>query len=722
MRLQNVDIKNFRLLNNNSLRLDTNTTVLVGKNNSGKTSFSCIFEIFLNDKQFTFDDFSINCHQSFIDAFKEYLSVKTDDKKMEDFFINIDSKIPAIELIMDVMYDKNDNWNNIRPLLATLDDTNTVKIQFKYCIKEPKTFFENLHSDFTKSKLNKGNKNEKIIEIISKIHQQYFKKVVKPFSDDVKTEDMKISEINKIIGNYFIAAQRNVEDGASQTNSKLAPVFQSEYKRSEQKNEAMGIEESALHKLNNELDKANLNIDKKLSDFFKDFTESFATFGYPNVEGANIILKSNMTPTNVFTGIKLFYKDKEHLLPERYNGLGYSNLIYIISGILSFKSTLDEKPTDLNLIFIEEPEAHMHPQLQNTFILKLNEFLEKNKINAQIIITTHSSHIVSNAQFESIRYFCKSNGNISIKDLMEYKNSVQTASSSKVEVNSTDHNDEIAIDDDETDVDTIKFLKQYITLVKCDMFFADKIVLIEGLCERLLMPLFVEKVDEEIGSNPKYKGIRPLSEQYISVIEIGGAYMHKFKEFLEFLEVKTLIITDVDCCISKQSYSKEGSIIYLSDGKTSKTVKTAAEIQEENIDELFSTNPTLIKWMPKKRKISDLIFNKFDVKNNSTISVTFQKNCFANKKKIKCGRSFEEAFIIDNADYILQYKESLNSVKNKVKKYLNKDDLYRDSYSIYSYIDNNKKKSDFAFDLIYVHPEDWQVPTYIKEGLLWLVR
>lgn len=196
-----------------------------------------------------------------------------------------------------------------------------------------------------KVKITKKNENEKIIECVSKTFAKYFKKIIKPFSADVKTEEIKISDVNKIIGNYFIAAQRNVGDGNSQTSSKLAPVFQQEYKNSEQKKNIDGFADIEFAKLNDELDKANSNIDKKLTEFFKSFTDSFAAFGYPNVEGADIILKSNVTPTNLFSGIRLFYKDKEHLLPEKYNDLGYSNLIYIISEILCFKSKLEEKPT-----------------------------------------------------------------------------------------------------------------------------------------------------------------------------------------------------------------------------------------------------------------------------------------------------------------------------------------------------------------------------------------
>lgn len=455
------------------------------------------------------------------------------------------------------------------------------------------------------------------------------------------------------------------------------------------------------------MEKANGDIDTKLASFFRDFTASFSTFGYPNVEGSDLILKSNVTLTNLFSGIQLFYKDQEHLLPERYNGLGYSNLIYIISEMLCFRSQIKELNSDLNLIFIEEPEAHMHPQLQKTFITKLSEFMEQNGINVQIVISTHSPHIVSNAKFENIRYFNRNEYSVTVKDLLEF----EIDTKKKV------------THDEPFDDGTIEFLKQYITLVKCDMFFADKIILVEGLCERLLMPLFLIKIDNLIKSQPEYQKLRVLSEQYIAIIEIGGAYMYKFKEFLEFLGIKTLIITDVDSCLSEQEMDKDGNLVFLKDGKTPKMTRDKKkEIKSDYISQLVTSNQTLIKWQPGKKKIKELIFNKFNQNSKQLVNVSFQRNIYDTKANIKCGRSFEEAFIIDNWLYMFNMKDRLESVKSNISDYKDADEILNNSYNIYEYIDTNNKKSDFTFDLMYVSSKGWSVPTYIKEGLIWLAK
>ncbi|HWO78441.1 MAG TPA: AAA family ATPase [Bacillus sp. (in: firmicutes)] len=699
MRLKDVEIKNFRLLSNltrnNNVHIDPRTTLIVGKNNSGKTSFSHIFERFLMGGKFDWEDFSLDCHSKFRTIFEHYLlAIKDDNRELKQ---KCYEQIPYIEMILTIEYTDQDNWSNIRPLLTTLDDSNTLKISFLYTLERADQFFEHLHKEYNK------NVEKDIIEHISKLHSSYFKLSIRPYSTDTETIKVSLTEINKIIGTCFIAAQREVDDGNSKSSSKLSSVFQKEYRNRSIKFSDITESGQEIEALKEEVFKANSEIDQKLEAFFDEFIRSYSKFGYPNMEDTTLILKSNMTVTNLFHSIKLFYKDNEHLLPEKYNGLGYSNLIYIISEILSFKSLIQENGTDLNLIFIEEPEAHMHPQLQSILIQRISTFLEENQINAQIIITTHSSHIVSSSTFESIRYFLRKNKQIVVKDMMKFT-----------------VNKNAAIQDEEEntyDVDTLQFLKRYITLVKCDMFFADKIVMVEGLCERLLMPLFFEKLDVEISSMIRESDqsipIKILSEQYISLIEVSGAYMHKFREFLEFLEVKTLIITDIDCC--KQSVSTKIN----KDGSEKKTIRKC-EVKEEWLDELVTTNPTLKEWLPGSKYIKDLLNIPHEKKIEGNIAVTYQNNSCKRGGIIKCGRTFEEAFLIDNAKFIFENKDNLSSIAKIIKDYSNYQDIIENSYNVYEYIDKNDKKSNFAFDLMYLR--DWEVPSYIKEGLLWLAK
>jgi predicted ATP-dependent endonuclease of OLD family len=114
------------------------------------------------------------------------------------------------------------------------------------------------------------------------------------------------------------------------------------------------------------LETASGNIDGKLKTFFSPFVTYFNTFGFPGMGKERVELKSQLEPEILFTNnVKLFYNHDGKSLPEKYNGLGYSNLICMIAQIIGFYNEIKDKKNNLNLIFIEEPEAHMHPQMQS---------------------------------------------------------------------------------------------------------------------------------------------------------------------------------------------------------------------------------------------------------------------------------------------------------------------------------------------------------------------
>src|SRR3546814_8112231 len=79
------------------------------------------------------------------------------------------------------------------------------------------------------------------------------------------------------------------------------------------------------------------------------------------------------------------------------------------------------------------------------------------------------------------------------------------------------------------------------------LFFADKAVLIEGTSERLLLPAMIRKTDAAAVGEPQ------LGSQYLTVMEVGGAYAHRFFDLLAFLELRALIITDIDAVKDRKS-------------------------------------------------------------------------------------------------------------------------------------------------------------------------
>ena len=110
-------------------------------------------------------------------------------------------------------------------------------------------------------------------------------------------------------------------------------------------------------------------------------------------------------------------------------------------------------------------------------------------MNVQTIITTHSSHIVSQCKFEDTNFFIKENDYAQIKSYADLENLYKN------------------------EREVFEFVKKYITLSRAEIFFADKLILIEGDTERILLPTMMERVDNKNNE----EDVLPLLSQNISV-------------------------------------------------------------------------------------------------------------------------------------------------------------------------------------------------------------
>ncbi len=204
------------------------------------------------------------------------------------------------------------------------------------------------------------------------------------------------------------------------------------------------------------------------------------------------------------------YNINDHLLSESSQGLGYSNMIYIIILLEKFKKEID--PFLVNLFIIEEPESHMHPQMQNVFGKYLRKYYREKKI--QGIITSHSSEMVRVSDMKTLRVARQMNCFISrIYDFSKFK--------------------------DEISEDPVleNFYDWFYEIGFSEIVFADRTILYEGDTERLL----IRKLST-------INLFSELNQLYIAFIQVGGAYAINYKKLIEFLGIKTLLITDLDYC------------------------------------------------------------------------------------------------------------------------------------------------------------------------------
>jgi len=127
MYITSIKAKNFRLIKNVSLDLGEgkqDLSMLIGRNNSGKTSFIVLLEKFLNSASpdFSFDDYPISIRS-------ELLGLDTDSDPLNS----------AISLLLDINYDESDSLANISDFILDLDpNLKGVKILFECTINKNK--------------------------------------------------------------------------------------------------------------------------------------------------------------------------------------------------------------------------------------------------------------------------------------------------------------------------------------------------------------------------------------------------------------------------------------------------------------------------------------------------------------------------------------------------------------------------------------------------------
>jgi putative ATP-dependent endonuclease of OLD family len=677
MKITKVKIFNFRILENVTVDFDEVVTLIVGRNNSGKTSLAEVFNNFFSGEKskFRFEDFTLNSYKGFGESKKFYDEYKLslENEEGEEVILEKETKYKeafpkiVVEIYLEYKDEDDGKLSSISNFLMDLDETRKdALISCEYGVFEMGKLFKSYYANAPEYENN-------FVTFLRKNLHFFEKRFFSVDRDNPKYRSHieKPSEIENIFLPRFIHAQTNLDDKSDDNTKGLSKGFESYFKLNKES-------DATAKALKKSLDDTSNEMDVNYKEFFKTLFADLKDFGVNSgINIQEIEVKSHFEVEEVLKdNANLFYKhDGDELLPEKSNGLGYSKLIFIVLTILSYYEEQSKRKTTPNfsLLFIEEPEAHLHPQMQQTFIKNINEFVKKKKWNAQIVITTHSSHIVADSGFDSIRYFDNSTKSVEVKNLTLFKDKLATSSP-----------------------DTLNFLKQYMTLYNCDMFFADKIIMVEGTVERLLLH---EMIRMEAPN---------LLSQYISVIEVGGAYALNFKEFLDFINVKTLLITDLDSVKPE----KRGT----------KTVQIACQVAEG----MTTSNATLKKWIPKKIKPSELLLCTEAEKLNDTskIRVAYQIPEAAGDK---CGRSFEEAFIIKNAAVFSANTKNISCRKIFLEKTKvgNKTTVSSKSNAnivlqSYEIAEEIPKKTEFAFDIMVL--AGWAVPKYIKEGLTWLEK
>jgi predicted ATP-dependent endonuclease of OLD family len=452
-------------------------------------------------------------------------------------------------------------------------------------------------------------------------------------------------------------------------------------------------------------------LNSHLAKVFEPTLARLNKLGYPGFFDPHLVIRSALNAETIMKqSAQVHYalgtpgEAAEQLsLPDKYNGLGFKNLIYMVIEVLDYHARWAEESEDrapLHLVIIEEPEAHLHTQLQQVFIRRIMDILPKDdpaSFTSQFVITTHSPHIIYESGFKPIRYFRRT-GPAGAKQGTTVLNISEFYSKLKK--------------DEGADTYKSDFLQRYMKLTHCDLFFADAAILVEGNVERLLMQQMIENVCPQ------------LQSCCLSILEVGGAFAHMFRELLEFLGLPALIITDLDS-VSPKAPAAVGAAEAVPAGDAETDEGKACLANEAGA---VTSNQMLIKWLPKLTQISDLLdadeavkIQKADKDTPATIRVTYQiayEVSWSGEKLQLAGRTFEEAFAFENLDWC----------QNPDRKHLRlaiPSSAKLSASELVAKIHNRVKsggfnKTGFALALLTEDPTAWKVPAYIEQGLRWL--
>lgn len=411
MHLNRYCLRNFRRLEDVKINLEETETIFVGANNSGKTSATAAFKLFVSrDRDFKIHDFSSSLIAE-IDKFGE-AEIKLDENG------ELTNKLPSIELDLWFTVSPSVEYGRVANFLPTLEKEysevgvricfsviNPIELHQAYLLIYPKDKNQKTLSYF----LTQSNNLKKHFSLT------YFKLVKSSASEEPVLLSLEKNAGQQTLASLlrvdYVEAQRNIDDKDSAQSNRLSSVFADFYKHNLKQRDH--DKASALV-----IDKSNEDLSTHYESEFKPLIKVISDLGFPALNDRGLRIISNLSPEKALSGnTAITYLDNEtkHELPEAYNGLGFKNLIYLAIQIAHFQ--IQWVNTEMNrplcqLIFIEEPEAHLHAQVQQTFIRKIRKVMEsqvagtalQNHI-AQIVITTHSSHIIAEADFQSVRYF-----------------------------------------------------------------------------------------------------------------------------------------------------------------------------------------------------------------------------------------------------------------------------------------------------------------------------
>ncbi len=499
MYLEKFIIKNFRSIKFLTLNFKKGLNIIIGENNSGKTAIIDALRLSLGDFQQPRD---IYCSKSDFRIDRSEIDNEIDDIEFHLFFKCEDIEETAVFNELHVI-DENGNHG--------------LQLHFRF-------EFDSRKDKKVKRKVWGG-----------------------------ATEGGTLShEVSSVLRNVYLGALRDPnKDFKPNRNNILADLYLTIPKTDQEKNKLLTeiiqvLNEKEWYEFITEgnkyilehLDHLSYRNEKK-----QDVKVSFPTFEFDE------FIKNLIIQLPVFNENLINNPQDQQYFEIWQNGLGLNNLIYTAAVLGNIRQRNKTSEPEYNLLLIEEPEAHLHPQLQNTFFNYLKKLNKDHEF--QIIVTSHSPTIAAKTDLNLLTILQNIDYNIcstQISDLNLANNS-------------------------------LKYLQKFLDVTKSQLFFANGVILVEGISEAILIPIFSKIIENDV----ERKGIE--------VVNINGVAFEHFANLFKDttgngLKCNCAILTDDD----------EG--------------KNGAEKRVEDVKALESAN--LKPYFAKKTFEYELLINNAD--------------------------------------------------------------------------------------------------------------
>lgn len=665
MYIQKIHIKNYRNFNDFEMEFHEGLNVIVGANNSGKTGLLSAIYLLNAPSNISIDDFNKNNLVQFKTLYNE------DAPKIEityfiNHFINEDDEEDEsiIKLIPFLGFKEVD--------VMRLASEDKKKYFIKAIVKAVYELDEKYIGEYRKAVSEIDTFDDFMLRLKRFVSEHYKWHYTNGVSD-LQAESKAATSIFDI---RFIEAERTAAEVEKETRKEIDSF-------SKDNSNAIAV------------DKFKSKVSEDLRDILKPSIEKLTILFeteqndiglkkgnvaiYPSVK-ANVSI-----PDSFITEVK--DTKSEFIVPIDHNGLGYNNLINIYM-LIKLKELRVGK--DFRILCLEEPEAHLHPAMQYKLFKYLKKLDAEKKLNQQIFVTTHSSNISAVAGIDNM-FMMAYDRSVTPQDCINQSLELQFKDQGKTNKKS----------------EAKKHLAKFLDVTRSDMLFADKVILVEGIAERLLLPYFMEKCGYA------------YEDEHVSIVEIGGKHFEHFVELFNGNALKKKVL-----CITDKDFS------WINDEEKFKTWKSYSEDKPTHIEKL------------RKR----FMFDEFKIITQNCGGRTFEDELFlANYHnigtvttllKMALPESLHETIDSCKLD-IAKLQEQLPSIDGRSKSVIQK---YVNSYK--NRIDQEEQNKEFyeilAFAEIFLHYAkankgnlalsilteaeslSLNVPRYIKEGIEWL--